>query len=319
MELRLCSTAHQDLATQLSSDVMTILARHLFSQRRVFMALGQVVVDSLRIGDERVASSVPGAEVRARIAPPSEALIADYLESVGGSQHAYGGTIPAHLFPQWSFPPLVKSLLGARYPLTRALNVGCRLQMNAPLSTRHQLDIRAQLLEVRDDGRRAVLHARVTTGQDARADALVADLYAVVPSRRKRQPNAAGAKSERERPGIPVGAEALERFTLERRAGLRFALVTGDVNPIHWLGPYARAAGFTGPVLHGFALLARSFEALVRARFQGLPARLQAIDVRFTRPLPLPAEVTLYAERDQLFVGAAPKAPAYMTGTFSSR
>jgi hypothetical protein len=300
---------------------MTNLARHLLSQRRVFMALGQVAIDALLARREGSVSpvAVPGPEVRVRVNAPGQALISDYVSSVGGARHVYAGKIPAHLFPHWSFPPLVESLRSARYPLARALNVGCRLQMNAALSAAHELDIRAQLVGVRDDGRRAVLHARVTTGQSPREDALVADLYAIVPSRTRASSEQRAATREREIPLIPAGARALRRIALRRRAGLSFALLTGDVNPIHWLAPYARAAGFSGPILHGFALLAQSIEALIHTCCQGHPERLGSVDVRFTRPLPLPAEVSIFADHDRFFVGDGPETAAYMTGTFSVR
>jgi acyl dehydratase len=298
---------------------MTMLARHLLSQRRAVGALGQVMLDALSPARAGAPSAVPGREVQVRIEPPGEALIADYLSNVGGVRGGYLGTIPPHLFPHWAFGPLVQCLRSTRYPLLRALNVGCRLQMNARLSSSHALDISARLLEVRDEGGRVVLHARVTTGQAAYPEALVADLFALVPRRRTRRAPNAGAEPEREKPSVPAGAHALERFSLERSAGLRFALLTGDLNPIHWLGPYARAAGFSGPILHGFALLARSFEGLVRSSFDGDPERLHRVDVRFTRPLPLPAEVTLYAERDALYVGERPGTTAFMAGTFSGR
>ena len=161
---------------------MTMLARHLLSQRRVVAALGQVMFDALWHARERAgtSSAVPGPEIQVRIEPPGTALIADYLTNVGGVSGGYSGTIPAHLFPHWSFGPLVQCLRSTRYPLARALNVGCRLQMNAPLSASHALDVRARLLEVRDEGGRVVLHAQVTTGQAAHPEALVADLFALV-------------------------------------------------------------------------------------------------------------------------------------------
>ncbi|WP_373925031.1 MaoC/PaaZ C-terminal domain-containing protein [Duganella vulcania] len=64
--------------------------------------------------------------------------------------------------------------------------------------------------------------------------------------------------------------------------GLRFALLTGDFNPIHWCGPLARRSLFGGLVLHDFGSLARSIETLA-------PGSYTELDVRFLRPVALPS------------------------------
>ena len=83
--------------------------------------------------------------------------------------------------------------------------------------------------------------------------------------------------------------------------------------------PAARAAGFKNVILHGFATLARAIEGMNRALFAGDPSRLATIDVRFTRPLVLPAKVGLYVRGDEIFVGSAKGGPANLVGTFTTR
>ena len=39
--------------------------------------------------------------------------------------------------------------------------------------------------------------------------------------------------------------------------------------------------------------------------------------MRFTRPLKLPARVSVFVDGTAFFVGTAPGAPAYLTGTFT--
>jgi acyl dehydratase len=132
----------------------------------------------------------------------------------------------------------------------------------------------------------------------------------------------ARAPSDRQRPDrarVAANARELSRFRLSSSAGLGFALLTGDLNPVHWLRPYARALGFDGTILHGFATLARVVEALQAALFDGRSDRLKVIDVRFTRPLCLPAEVGLYLAGDELSVGTDRGEPAYLTGSFRER
>ena len=102
-------------------------------------------------------------------------------------------------------------------------------------------------------------------------------------------------------------------------AGLDFAKLTGDFNPIHWLAPYARASGFRAVILHGFSTFARSIEALNRSRFAGDPSKLTVIDARFSRPLVLPARVGIYVTNDGgIWVGDAPGGGAYLEGRFET-
>ena len=63
--------------------------------------------------------------------------------------------------------------------------------------------------------------------------------------------------------GLQAFRQRLERW-VESRAGLEFAFLTGDFNPVHWVRRYARAAGFASPILHGFAMMARTMESLGR-------------------------------------------------------
>jgi hypothetical protein len=61
-------------------------------------------------------------------------------------------------------------------------------------------------------------------------------------------------------------------------------------------------------------------EGLHRGLFAGAVDRLDSIDVRFTRPLALPARVGLYlGASNTIFVGDAPGGFAYMTGSFRER
>jgi acyl dehydratase len=213
-------------------------------------------------------------------------------------------------------PLAARSAHGLPYRMLQAVNGGCRLSLHAPLADDRPLTVRARLLGVKDDGRRAVLHQSVVTGQAGCEAAIEADLYVIVPSAVRRGSRAPGDRRPPERAKVVGDARELVRFRLSSNAGLAFALLTGDLNPLHWLRPYARAAGFDGTILHGFATLARVVEALQRTMFGGRIDRLKVIDVRFTRPLYLPAEVGLYLAGNEFSVGRSPGEPAYLTGSF---
>lgn len=288
--------------------------RHLVTQAPVLAALGRVALSAARGGSATARPSLPGPWTEQELAPRPDALIAAYLRHLGADPAWYRGTVPAHLFPQWGFPLAAQGMVGLPYPLTRVVNAGCRLVVNAPLPSGRPLRVRARLAGIDDDGRRAILTTEIVTGTAEAPDALVAELRALVPLANRR--GEAGAK-ERARPTVPADAREIAYLRLRADAGLDFALLTGDFNPIHWVPAYARAAGFRACILHGFSTMARAAVALDRAVYAGRP-RLRELDVRFTRPLVLPGAVGVYVRDGGLFVGDAPGGGAYLEGKFTS-
>jgi acyl dehydratase len=200
------------------------------------------------------------------------------------------------------------------------LNGGCHLRINAPLPAGEPLVTRARLVDIDDDGRRAILHQELVTGTTSTPSALEIDFHPIVRLRAKDgdKDDAAPAK-DKAKPTVPADAREIGRFSLPTRSGLDFALLTGDFNPIHWVAPAAKAMGFKNVILHGFAEMGLAVEAMVRVLWAGDPTRLGELDVRFVRPLVLPRDVGAYVRGDEVYVGDAPGGPAYMIGTFVSR
>ncbi|APR85319.1 Acyl dehydratase [Minicystis rosea] len=293
---------------------MTVPIRHLLSQGPVLRALGGVALSSLPGRRGRAPSpSVPGPWIEAVLPPRSPALVRDYVQHVGGDLTAYAGRLPPHLFPQWAFPLAAKTLAGLPYPMTRVINAGCRIETRAPLPADEPLVVRARLEAIDDDGRRARITQRVVTGTRRVEEALVAEMHAYVPIGK------GSGRGERTRKVVPADATAIASLDLDARAGLDFALLTGDFNPIHWVPLWARAAGFRSIILHGFATMARAFEAVVRSRLGGDPTRLSMFEARFVKPLVLPARVSVHASpAGGVWVGGAPGGDAHLEGRFET-
>jgi acyl dehydratase len=252
------------------------------------------------------------------IAPRPESLVRDYLRYLGAPPPAKGAPpfVPPHFFPQWIFPVAKKTLDGLPYNLLAMVNGGCRMEVHGPLPADEPLQVRARLEKVDDNGRRALLHQRVTTGTLAEPELLVVVVYEIIPLRRGRD---SGPRRPRpSRPMVPTTAREVDFWKLSPQAGLQFAALTGDFNPVHWLRPYARAFGFSSIILHGFATMARAIEGLNGAIFAGDTQRIKVFDCRFVRPLPLPARVGLFREGQQVYVGEGLGGLAYLVGTFDT-
>ena len=306
---------------------MAVSSKHVLSQGPVLKTLAGVAWAALRQGKDPGANAgsfqTPSEELIGLVDPLPADLVRTYVRHVGGDPSAYKGVVPAHLFPQWAFPLASKTLRGIPYPMFKVLNGGCRLQIDEHLPAGKPLRARARLEGIDDNGRRAVLHQRVVTGTDDNPNALTADLYAIVVHDKKtrKRNGITGPSPKKEKVRVPDDAEELARWSLRADAGLDFAKLTGDFNPVHWVPPYAKAFGFRNTILHGFSTLARTVESLQRTLFAGSIRKLKSIDVQFTEPLVLPHKVGVYLgettdEGRKVYVGDAPGGPAYLVGTF---
>lgn len=298
---------------------MAISNRYILQQGPAILSLlktaGRALKQRLAGSEFRIGQnppSLPAPALHSVIKPRSPKMVAAYIRHLGADPARYRNQLPPHLFPQWALPLAMEVLAEIPYPLMRLVNGGCRLQVNAALPADAPLTVSAQLLDIDDNGRRAVMHAKIVTGTPVTPDALEAYFYWVVVLP-KASRTGANATARAAVPRVPEHARELERWYLPVHSGLDFARLTGDFNPIHWLGPHARAFGFKNVILHGFDAQARVFEAVTR-ELASSGARIAALDVKFTRPLTLPAEVGVYLDGDNIFVGKAPGTAAYLTG-----
>jgi acyl dehydratase len=296
---------------------MTVPLRHVLSQGPMIAAIGRAAASGLRRHSPRP-QVVPGPWIEARVPAPPSSLVRDYVRHVGGDPAWYRGRLPEHLFPQWGLPIAARALAALDYPIARIMNAGCRIESQAPLPAGETLEVRARIEAVDDDGRRAIITQRIVTGTKTIPEAIVADARAFIRlSERTGEQDGKRTSEERVVPGDIVHEIGFLR--VGARAGLDFAKLTGDFNPVHWLPAYAHASGFRNCILHGFSTLARAIEALNRARFSGDPSRLKMIDARFTKPLVLPASVGVYVSGDgRLWVGDAPRGRAYLEAQFQA-
>jgi hypothetical protein len=92
-------------------------------------------------------------------------------------------------------------------------------------------------------------------------------------------------------PELPALPPLLGSWAVPADMGRRYARVSGDWNPIHLAAILARPFGFPGAIAHGMWTVARCLGWLM----DGPPGPGARLEVRFLKPLLLPAHVGLHA------------------------
>ena len=282
---------------------------HLLHQRRNIVSTLRLVGAGVGAGF----SELPGPETIDHIAPRPASLVDDYVRAVGGSPKAWKGQLPPHMFPQWAWPAVTQALVGIPYDLKSVVNAGCSWTVRGPIPSDELLQCVARVESIEEDESKALVRLSAITGPATQDDALEATLTAFIP--RKKAGGSKKKSSNRVR--VPLGARPIFERRLKPELGRRFAALTGDPNPIHWLAPYARMAGFKGPILHGFCTAAIAAEALIANRYAGDVHKLESFSARFTRPVRLPSRIRVFVHGSDIYVGSQPGGPALLTGAFN--
>jgi len=290
---------------------MTVSHRHLLQQLPTAWAMGRIALKGAvsRRSSALEKEQATVRELSAERPPLGRELLQDYVRHVDGSPAAWRDDVPIHLFPQWVFPLQLRLLEGLGVPLSRALNAGARVESLAPLPAGEPMIVRAWLKRVDDRGDRAILEVASSTGTPSAPNALHAEMTLVL---RRRRSKSTKPRTPHE---VPEDARELGRLVIPTRAGRDFAKLTGDLNPVHWLYPYARMQGFSHVINHGFSSMARTMELLIRTEYGGEPRSLKSFECRFTKPLLLPADPLVFAKQDQVYLGDAPGAVTYLEGS----
>jgi len=221
----------------------------------------------------------PTEPVQRQIPAVPERLVAAYAEWTGAPPERYADVLPPHMFSYWGMA-MIAGLTGqAPYNLLSVLNQGCRIQNRQPLPIGETIEALGHLASIDNDGRRiriaSHLHAHTLSAPLGQS----MDIMTAVPLK-----NAAG-KKPRKNPEDEPAFETIGTWSASAQDGVNFALLTGDFNPIHVLGPVARRTRYKGCILHGFGFLSRTYETILNAGMS-----IRDFDIRYVKPLPLPTD-----------------------------
>ena len=209
-----------------------------------------------------------------RLPPPPAPLIAAYRQFCDITPQQYPGQLPPHMFCQFALPLLFRQLRQTALPLSRMVNQGVQMRLVAPLETTEMtLQLAVSQITERPHATRLSQTLTISQAQQVRLEVICFTRF--VFARRN--------KKSRSGPQKPDG-DCIGQWQADANDGRHFALISGDINPIHWHDWLARRGPFGHKVLQGYASMARTFELL--HRFYGQPARY--FSVHFMAPVPLP-------------------------------
>lgn len=220
--------------------------------------------------------------IKDTVPAPSDRLIEYYVEWSGAKPNLYPYEVPPHLFSQWSIPLVTRVLLQARYPLKDIINKGCHVTLNAHIPRGETLLLDAELIELKESPTQINFSIRVNTSTPSCKNAIVAIFQLVL---MREQP---AVKSNNKSRPIHDSYSEMGHWSADANDGFRYALLTGDFNPIHWLDPLAKRSTFGGKVLHGFASLSKTWEQLQSSGL--LNENINDIEVQFIKPVHLPTK-----------------------------
>ncbi|WP_026927318.1 MaoC family dehydratase [Granulicoccus phenolivorans] len=185
-----------------------------------------------------------------------------------------------------AFPLQTRLMAGPDFPLRLPgmLHVRNEVRVLAPLTAGQEWTLTAGTarLAPHPKGRTVEVWARLAIGDDT----VWSETSTYLARSEHPEPPAAGVEAPERPPAGPTRATA--RWDLPADLGRRYAVLSGDVNPIH-LHPWsAKAMGFRRTVAHGMWTSARTLAAL-GPRVQGVGTHT----VWFRKPVLLPSTVDL--------------------------
>jgi MaoC like domain len=257
----------------------------------------ELVLCDVRVDPERVADYARVCGFSARGSSPGDELPATY----------------AHLL---AFPLHLALMTDGRFPLGAIglVHVGNRITQHRPirLDERLELRVRATPLENHPRGQTFSLLSEARIEDELVWEELSTMLHrsrraeTSTPRAEAGEPDSPPGPPPHSLPGalpdslpgpLPDSLPVVAEWRLPGDLGRRYAAVSGDRNPIHMHPLSARAFGFPRAIAHGMWTMARCLAALeeIGAAFR--------IDVRFRRPILLPATVGFASAAEGDLVG----------------
>lgn len=190
-----------------------------------------------------------------------------------------------------AFPLAIQIMSHASFPLPLlgTIHLQNKISLHRPITLQDALDFDCAITATRwaDNGVEFDITTHATSGGT--------EVWTCVSTFLRRVKGLSSGANGKAKPtrAEPLQGSAREEWKLPADLGRRYALVSGDFNPIHIASLTAKAFGFPRAIAHGMWSKARAVAAL-GAEVSSRPVE---VDVRFKAPVLLPSRAVFVSER----------------------
>jgi acyl dehydratase len=268
----------------------------LYRHRRTVRAMGALAVSGLRKNRGAIPNDFSERSLVTGAVPHANPeLLRAFMRATGVDPQFFklpGGqtALPPTYYVTWNMAVLSDTLLKLRLPYdySRVLHAGSEVHYTRPLCLNDKATYQARVIAIDDNERRARIRVETIVHE---ADAPSVEIFRN--TMELHVPKAKAPRGPKTEAPIAHGRD-IAAFRLPRDLGQRYAMVSGDFNPIHWSRAAARALGFKTLFVQGYCTKALIAHAVIRQLLRGASPLFASLRVEFRRPVFLPAKLGLF-------------------------
>lgn len=269
---------------------MNISKKFLFQQKTMLFFVGRTFLQAIFPFLKLDYKGELGLETTT-VKPPSKKLLNAYSRWSGVKEERYEG-LPSHMFSQYALSFGLELLRKLNYPLEKIINQGVDVRTFDDISGKLPIHLQTEIVNVVEDDGKVSVHQRMEIYENEGKVCIEINLYTAFILRRGKK------KSKLKKDIVETEYTLIKEWSASESAGLEFGILTGDLNPLHWVKFIAKATPFRGIILHGLGMYAKVYEILQN----NFDNRLKEMNVKFIKPLKLPSEglkVEVSNEKDE--------------------
>ncbi|WP_044210921.1 MaoC family dehydratase [Flammeovirga sp. OC4] len=255
---------------------MKVSKKYLLQQGPMLYVVGRTFVQTMFPFLKKTSGNFTGLQTK-RVSPPSKSLQEVYKKWAGAEEERYNG-LPPHMLSQFGLSFGLNVLNQLKYPLAKIINQGVEIRSHHILSGVHDIDLKTEIVSVEEENGRAKVRQKMMIFEK---DVLCIEVTLFVSFIIGKKQKTGARKSEEEN----LTYRSIGKWSVQKNAGFEFGILTGDLNPLHWVDFIAKATPFKSTILHGFGMYAKVYEMIQNS----LDVNLKVMGVKFIRPVKLPS------------------------------